>query len=378
MRKGMYDMAIVGGGLAGLSAAILLAREGFSVVVLEKETYPQHKVCGEYVSMESWDFLRRIGLPLDALDLPRISKLQLSAPNGKIFETSLPLGGFGMSRYALDAGLAQAARDGGVHLLEGARVDAIEEGYLLHYTQGGNQDTVQAKLCCAAWGKRSNMDLKWSRQFLNAQDRRLQNFVGVKYHLAADGPRDTIALHNFRDGYAGFSAIEEGRFCFCYMTRAGSLRGSEGLRAFESGVLQQNPHLRRLLRESEVVKGFPVTISQISFRSKPPVENGVLMLGDAAGMITPLCGNGMSIALNTGAIAARLCAAWLRQQLNKAELERQYTAAWREQFAARLGRGRLLQRFFGSPFISNTFVQAFRTFPFLARPVIRATHGKTF
>ncbi|HZZ75876.1 MAG TPA: FAD-dependent oxidoreductase, partial [Puia sp.] len=50
-----YDVAIVGGGLAGLSLAILLARESYRVCLFEKEAYPFHKVCGEYISMESWD-----------------------------------------------------------------------------------------------------------------------------------------------------------------------------------------------------------------------------------------------------------------------------------------------------------------------------------
>ncbi len=52
-----YDVAIIGGGLAGLNLSIQLARSGHSVVLFEKETYPFHKVCGEYISMESWNFL---------------------------------------------------------------------------------------------------------------------------------------------------------------------------------------------------------------------------------------------------------------------------------------------------------------------------------
>src|SRR5688572_14231942 len=120
-----YDVAIAGGGLAGLSSAILLAEMGFKTILFEKESYPFHKVCGEYISMESYDFLQRLGVALDEMHLPKISQLQLTAPNGKIFETTLPLGGFGISRYTLDHRLAQLARASGVVVMENTKVESI-------------------------------------------------------------------------------------------------------------------------------------------------------------------------------------------------------------------------------------------------------------
>ncbi len=106
----LYDTAIVGGGLAGLSLAIQLSRQGHHVLLMEKETYPFHKVCGEYISMESWDFLLQLGLPLDEWNLPRISQVKISAPNGLSITETLPLGGFGISRFKLDAALAAMAK----------------------------------------------------------------------------------------------------------------------------------------------------------------------------------------------------------------------------------------------------------------------------
>src|SRR6476660_6146229 len=120
-----YDVAIVGGGLAGLALAIQSARAGYKTVLFEREKYPFHRVCGEYISLESWNFLENLGYPLSDLDLPVIKKLIVSAPNGKYIEHGLPLGGFGISRYKIDHEMAQIARRNGVHLLEERKVTDV-------------------------------------------------------------------------------------------------------------------------------------------------------------------------------------------------------------------------------------------------------------
>ena len=373
----IYDVAIVGGGLAGLAAAILLRQQGHSVIVVEKETYPYHKVCGEYISLESWDFLLSLGLPLQQWNLPLIDTLLLTAPGGKTFSTKLPLGGFGVSRYRLDSELAALAEKNGVHLLQKTKVDEITTDSV--FTIRFQQQQVQAKLCLAAYGKRSNLDVKWSRPFLQQQDKRLNNYVGVKYHIRTDWPQKMIGLHNFENGYCGISKIEDDRWCLCYMTRADNLKQSgNSIKTMEQTVLFQNPHLKKIFAEAQILQSFPVTISQISFAQKSRVENGVLMLGDAAGMITPLCGNGMSIALHTGKIAALLGNKFLQGKIEKSGLEHAYNRQWHHHFHSRLRTGRLLQTFFGSKWLSNVFVGAFQKAPFLAQPVIRMTHGEPF
>src|SRR4051794_31621811 len=111
---GLTDVCIIGGGLAGLSSAILLRRQGASVVLFEKEEYPVHKVCGEYISFESWDFLLSLGLPLDTWQLPKMTRLALTTTKGAVLEQPLPLGGFGISRYCLDRALMDRAITEGV------------------------------------------------------------------------------------------------------------------------------------------------------------------------------------------------------------------------------------------------------------------------
>ncbi len=377
-----YDLVIIGGGLAGLSLSILMGRKGYSVALIEKEKYPFHKVCGEYISMESRPFLESLGLDLDELNLPVIDELMLSSPNGRSFHTKLDLGGFGISRYKLDNLLSKLAIENGVELMTETKAQTISfaKNFLIEcISRDGGSVHLRSKLCCAAYGKRSNLDVKWNRKFLTVTDKRPQNFVAVKYHVRHNWQENLIGLHNFENGYCGISKIENDQYCLCYLTTASNLKRSENkIGIMEKDVLCVNPHLRKIFSEMEIENEFPVTISQISFKSKTQVENGVLMLGDAAGMITPLCGNGMSMALHSSLIAFRSLDAFLQNQVCRMEMERRYQEEWSSQFSRRLATGRTLQDFFGSQRLSNLFVSIFKTFPFLAKPVVKMTHGKPF
>lgn len=382
MQSKAYDIAIIGGGLAGLALSIQLAEKGWSVAVFEKQTYPFHRVCGEYISMEAWAFLCSLSVPLPQWDLPFIRRLQVTAPNGRILEADLPLGGFGVSRYKLDGAMANIARQKGVCLYEGAKVEQVmrnEKGFVLQVRSPSGRTNHQAMVCCGAWGKRSNLDVKWQRPFVADPDTRISNWVGIKYHVRTQWPADLIGLHNFRDGYCGISRVEDGLYCLCYLTRAANLRGAgQQVPVQETSVLARNPVLRHILNTSERQPGFPLAISQVSFRPKTQVENGVLMVGDAAGMITPLCGNGMSMALHASKIAAEQIDSFLAGKQGRAALEAGFQKAWHQQFGSRLRTGRMLQQFFGSGWGSSMLVSVMRRFPQLTSTLIKKTHGVPF
>lgn len=374
----MYDVAIVGGGLAGLSLSIQLTRLGHRVIVFEKEEYPFHKVCGEYISLESWNFLNSLGLDLEKMNLPVISQLQLSSTTGKMLQQTLPLGGFGISRYLLDFTLAELAKAAGVTVEENTKVNDIV------YSQSTfeiitNQHNYTVKIAAGSFGKRSNIDSKWKRNFTTASKSKLNNYIGVKYHIKTDFPVDTIALHNFDNGYCGIVKIEEDKYNLCYLTTAANLQKSKGvIREMEQTILSKNSHLKKLFAESKFLHDAAVTISQISFDKKEQVENHVLMIGDAAGMITPLCGNGMSMALHGSKIAAEVMHSFLQGQISRDEMEETYTGQWQQNFSRRLKVGRIIQRLFVNKWLTNFIISLLKRFPKLAAMVIRQTHGKPF
>jgi flavin-dependent dehydrogenase len=371
-------VAIVGGGLAGLALSIQLAEQGHTVIVLEKEQYPFHRVCGEYISLESWDFLNSLGVDLDKMKVPIITQLQVSAVNGKLLEQRLPLGGFGISRYRLDHELVKIARLGGVIVRENTKVNDIVSDPS-GFTIDASPHNWRATVACGSYGKRSNIDIKWKRPFSAAPKNKLNNYIGVKYHVRADFPADTIALYNFKNGYCGLAKIEDDKYCLCYLTTAANLQKSNGdIKEMEKTILGQNPQLKKIWTRMEIIYNAPVTISQVSFDKKTQVENHVLMIGDAAGMITPLCGNGMSMALHGSKLAAKQIHSFLQGNITRDEMEQQYKQQWQQQFARRLKAGRRIQRLFGRKWITNSFISIVKPFPKLVHFLIRQTHGNPF
>ncbi len=373
-----YDVSVIGGGLAGLALSIQLSKLGYAVALFEKEQYPFHKVCGEYISLESWDFIERLGLPLREMELPVISKLIVTAPNGNQLQQQLPLGGFGISRYKLDNALKEIAVANKVTLFENCKVNDVvflNDRFLLQTSLG----KFTSRMCCGSFGKRSNLDVKWNRAFANQKPNKLNNYIGVKYHIKTNFPVDSIALHNFKNGYCGISKIEEDKYCLCYLTTAENLKAAgNSIEAMEKNIVQKNPHLKNIFENSEFLYQSPVTISQISFTKKTQVENHVLLMGDAAGMITPLCGNGMSMALHASKIAVGFIHQFLSSKISRTEMETAYTRKWKSVFDKRLRAGRWIQLMFGKIWVTNCFVGLMKKMPGLTRSLIKQTHGESF
>lgn len=371
----LYDVAIVGGGLAGLSAAILLGKHGYRVVLFEKEKYPFHKVCGEYISLESIGFLQSLGVPVKDWNLPVITQLSLTSPDGTELNQQLPLGGFGVSRYRIDHQLKTIAEQNNVSLHQETRVQDISfDGK--SFTILTDKGQWLSQVCCSAAGKRSNLDVKWKRTFTLRKAGPLNNFIGVKYHAVLEHPRTLISLHNFINGYCGISPIEENKTCICYLTTASNLRQSgNDIRRMEEKILFRNVHIKEAFENAAMVYDKPITISQISFDKKEQVIDHVLMLGDAAGMITPLCGNGMSMALFSSRMAVELIDRLLRGEISRWEMEEDYRRKWNDTFGKRLFAGRVIQSLFGREWITNQTVNILRHFPRVVSRIIRQTHG---
>lgn len=369
----MIDVAIVGGGLSGLINAILLSRSGLKVTLFEKQAYPFHRVCGEYISNEVVPYLRHHGLFPSELLPSSISHLTISDTSGKSFDSPLDMGGFGVSRYAYDHWLASKAVESGACIMQAEQVKNVEkrhDRYILTTANG----KWPARLVILAHGKRSSLDRKLKRPFFQQKS----PFVGVKYHVQASQSRDRIWLHNFDGGYCGMSAVEGGKFNYCYLVHRDKVRIHGNIQKMEETLFRANPKLREAWEEATFLFDRPQVINEISFEAKGIVDGEFLYCGDSAGMITPLCGNGMAMGIHSAAMLSQIITEHYKQgNLDFYAISRQYVYAWKKSFDRRLWTGRQIQQLlFGKEWASRAAVGIGRHLPSATRRIISLTHGE--
>jgi menaquinone-9 beta-reductase len=373
-----FDVIIIGGGLAGLTSSILLSRKGKKVLLIEKKTYPFHKVCGEYVSNEVLPFLQSIGFNPFNYGASDIVKLRVSTPEGKNVFTNLDLGGFGLSRYVMDNTLYEVALRSGTKVLTETKVMDVSFEEDKFIVQTNNSETFHASFVIGSYGKREVLDKRLNRNFITEHT----GYLGVKYHIKTDYRPDEIGLDNFENGYCGIVKIEEDKYNLCYLYRRSRVKDFDSIRELEENILHKNPVLKNIFSNSDFVSSTPEVINEISFARKELIKDHIFMCGDSAGLITPLCGNGMSMAIHS---AKLLCELFLRSKVLELEevsivkrqaLEKEYTIQWNKNFRRRLFFGRALQNLFGNRTVTSAGIRTIHLFPPIEKWLLANTHGK--
>lgn len=367
-----FDVIIIGGGLAGLTSAIHLSRFGLKVAVIEKNEFPKHKVCGEYISNEVLSYLESLGLNISELKPSNINKLEFSTSKGKIISTNLPLGGFGISRYELDNYLYQKAIANSCQIIQDTVID-------IYFTKNefsistSEALELKSKIVIGAFGKRSNMDQKLNRDFIQKKS----PWLAVKAHYSGGFSNDLVGLHNFKGGYCGVSKVENDIINICYLADYETFKQYKNIEEFQSEVVCKNPNLKAIFEKTTMFFEKPLTISQISFEKKETVENHILMIGDTAGLIHPLCGNGMAMAIHSAKIASELVIDFIENRISsRKELEEKYRQEWNDNFKSRLATGRFLSRLLRNEKLASFLMQLLIILPMLLPRIIKKTHGK--
>lgn len=365
------EVLIIGGGLAGLTAAIHLSKIGLQVTVIEKNSYPKHKVCGEYISNEVVPYLNWLDLKISDLKPTNITKLEFSTASGKMIKSVLPLGGFGISRFALDEYLYKKALENGCKIIQDNVENILFKDNQFIVTT--NNSILKSEIVIGAFGKRSNVDQKMNRDFITKKS----YWLAVKAHYSGDFPNDVVGLHNFKGGYCGVSKVENNRINICYLADYKTFKQFKNIEEYQNSIVSENPHLRVIFEDSSLLFEKPLTISQISFEKKQVVENHILMIGDTAGLIHPLCGNGMAMAIHSAKIVSELVQKYYTNEIkSRNELEEKYIHEWNLNFKKRLKTGRFLSSILQKPKLSAILMRLLIILPFLLPKIIKKTHGK--
>ena len=355
----MYDLIIIGGGPAGTAAAITAARNGATVLLLEQGRFPRHKVCGEFVSPESLALLRSLlGADAALLDeAPLISASRIFLDSRQIRAPISPAAA-SISRFDLDLALWQAA--------QAARVDArlqtpvqklFGHGPFVLETSDRNYEARAVINGAGRWSSFSPRPASAGRD----------KWLGIKAHFCEPCPSPSVDLYFFDGGYCGVQPVGVNRVNVAAMVRAGRATTMPAVLELHPALAARSRHWQPAFE--------PVTTSSLHFRHPEPLRDGVLQAGDAAGFIDPFVGDGIALALRSGAAAAQALLPFWRGQISLAAAGRAYQQAYDRSFlpifrsAARFRRLLNLPAALRSPFVSllqHTGLPGF---------VVRATRG---
>ncbi|MBC7811579.1 MAG: hypothetical protein H7175_10550, partial [Burkholderiales bacterium] len=335
--------------------------------------YPHHKVCGEFLSPECTPILDTLGMTAALNDLHPITidTICLTAPDGTTWQTALP-GALGLSRYALDHALAKQAAVLGVDVREATNVTNIAGSFSKGFDVQTRSETVRARTVIATHGKRGALDRTLNRRFLRQQ----QPFVGLKAHFHGPPIPNRIELHAFPGGYCGLSETESGAANVCLLVRESVFQAHDGIATFIDWMAGQNPRLGAWLSQAESISERWLSIAQVPFVNKQAVENDVLMAGDSAGLIVPLAGDGIAMALRAGSLAAAHVADYVAEQISADDLRRSYTTAWRGEFTTRLRLARVLQTIVLRPSLLAMGLRLLNAVPALGDFIVTHTREK--
>ncbi|MFM7599950.1 MAG: NAD(P)/FAD-dependent oxidoreductase, partial [Pseudanabaena sp.] len=299
-----YDAIAIGAGLSGCSAAIQLAKLGYRVLLLEQSHYPMHKLCGEFLSVEVIESFEHLGImeQVRKVGAQMIHRAYLTTSSGASFRSKLPSTAMGLSRYQLDLMLFQRAQAVNVTCIDNTKVTGVTgnlaEGFIVNTTKG----EFSGRLILGAFGKRSSLDRSLNRSFMQKRS----PWIAYKGHFTGVDIADVIELHSFPNGYCGLSQIETGEINVCWIAHERVMKEPINPDLDIPESLAKNPVLADRFRQMQRVSPSLQGLSQISFALKGNFYNDICMIGDTAGMITPLCGDGMAMALRSAEIAVPL------------------------------------------------------------------------
>ncbi len=379
---GRFEVVVIGGGPAGSVAARCIAETGRSVILLEKHLFPRERLCGEFLSGEAVEAIRGLGLEnaFQALGANPLTTFTLLP--GKAGPVRSPLGftGYGIRRGALDAMLLDAAAAQGVMILQPAEAIAVErdrDGFLVRYKTGRQHRSLRGAWVVGAYGKNSPLDRLLSRPFAGVRT----GFTGIKFHLPAelleDLPHHEIVIALGPDMYCGISHVDHGTATLCCLEHRAA--GDAPARARVDGLVRRNPELARMVtsRALRFLRQAPIYgTGNIFFGERAAVEEGVLMIGDAAGVIAPLAGDGIGMALEQARLLGKLFAEWQPAKGGGRPLAERYRRESSRLFARRRRVALLCQQLALTGMLRPAVTPLLSFAPGLLRAAIRATRGR--
>jgi flavin-dependent dehydrogenase len=339
-----YDALIVGGGPSGSTAALLLARAGWRVALIEKTAFPRRKVCGEFISASSLPLLRELGIAERFMECagPSVRRVGAFAKDAVMTATMPPAPagqwGHALGREHLDLLLLDAAARAGTEVMQPAKVTGLRRevgGFVATVTAGNRTREVASRIAIAANGS-------WEpAPFLRAavpSHRRSDLLAFKAYFRNASLSPDLMPLLAFPGGYGGMVHSDGGRVTLSCCVRRDRLQQYRQQRpTLNAGeaVLQHIIASCRGVRDAldhATIDGAWLAAGPIRPGLRARYDDGVYLIGNAAGEAHPVVAEGISMALQSAWLLCRELTAGFAPD----QAARRYDSAWRAAFAPRI------------------------------------------
>lgn len=392
---------IIGGGPAGSTAALYLSRAGFKTCLIEKKKFPREVLCGEFLSGEVSYLLQDLNLFEKFLSLNpvKISGFRYVVNNSET-SSDISFPAYAVKRSIFDEFLLNCALDSGTIIHQPAEVIEVrkeENKFSLNIIVNGKRNLlITADIVIAAYGKQNLLDKKLKRDF--AAGANLENnkvsFNGIKFYLDRNYfrnfPEDEIRIYADENIYCGLNPVNKKEITLCFLEKRHN--GDEPVRIKIKNLLQRNKKFGSLFWKSsfrnpvDISSGekkfeehlFELTVigtGNIYFGKKKAVENGIFFIGDAAGMIAPLTGDGIGMAMDSARILSALIIQQKKDRYSREFLEEKYLTEWNNSFLKRIKVASFIQQAILNKFYRRLSFKLVQRFPMLISQIIKSTRS---
>ncbi|MCU1311707.1 MAG: hypothetical protein JWO20_2832 [Candidatus Angelobacter sp.] len=357
----LYDLAVIGGGPAGSAAAITARRAGAKVLLVDRSRFPRQKVCGEFVSSEALELLRKLLSQEFGTRLLESSVSITSARiflDGRIVTARIRPAAKSIPRFDMDDALWSSAADIGAHAHEQTSIQSIEgDGPFEVRTSGGSYSARSVINASGRWSNLANAGVpdgpKW---------------IGVKAHFAEDKPSQSVDLYFSHAGYCGVQPVSATEVNVCAMVRADIASNLPVLFNCENRLRERSAGWKQVTET--------VSTSPLIFRDPTPLYGNILLTGDAAGFIDPFVGDGISMALHSGSMAASSLIGFFDGSRSLQDAAQDYADVYRRKLLPAFRNAARVRKIVSAPLVLRSVALAAMSFPGLAEFLLNKTRAR--
>lgn len=342
------DILIIGGGPAGSTTALYLSELGFNITLIEKKIFPREVLCGEFLSKEVTDVLKELKIFNDFLSLNpnKLNSFRAVDESGIELNSNLNFDAYALKRSVFDLFLLNKARDKNVKVMQPAEVISTirsnREFISVIEENNGNKLQIKSKLVIGAYGKQNILDKKLGRDFVNKKS----NLNGVKFHLPTNllnkQFEDEIRIYTDEELYCGMNQVSDTEMTVCFLENRKQSKIPSRERLIE--VIKSNNHFKKVFSEDAIDYIKTTNIygtGNIYFGKREVVENGIIMVGDAARVISPLAGDGIGMAMESAKLLYSVFSKYNPDNIDK--IYSDYVTQYEKIFSKRLKTAKIIQ-----------------------------------